>query len=113
VASEAWRRFPVLVKNSFGACKALSDEGKCTLYPHWPTSCARFPYALDLDAGELTYSARCRSFWIRGDAGEKISGMKLAAVAAYNERIKDLVLLAYAPGQLESLGLRRFLISTQ
>lgn len=109
VASEAWQRFPVLAQNAFGACKALSDEGKCTLYPHWPTSCARFPYALDVEADEITYSPRCRSFWIRPDAGPKITAMKVAAVAAYNERIKDLVLLAYAPRQLENLGLTQYL----
>ncbi|MEZ0312371.1 MAG: YkgJ family cysteine cluster protein [Myxococcota bacterium] len=109
VASEAWRRFPVLVQNSFGACKALSDEGKCTLYPHWPTSCARFPYALDIESDEITYSPRCRSFWIRPDAGAKVTAMKVAAVAAYNERIKDLVLLAYAPERLDDLGLTRYL----
>lgn len=109
VASDAWKRFPVLRQNTFGACNALSDEGKCTLYPHWPTSCARFPYALDVEAAEITYSQRCRSFWIRPDADAKIEGMKVAAVAAYNERIKDLVLLAYAPTQLAELGLTAFL----
>jgi Fe-S-cluster containining protein len=110
VASESWKRFPVLKQNKFGACLALSVEGKCTLYPHWPTSCARFPYALDVESSEITYSPRCRSFWIRPDADAKIEGMKVAAVAAYNERIKDLVLLAYAPEQLASLGLTTFLI---
>lgn len=111
VASDAWSRFPVLAQNSFGACRALSDDGKCTLYPYWPTSCARFPYALDVEAYEITYSQRCRSFWIRDDAGPKVTAMKVAAVAAYNERIKDLVLLAYAPKQLEELGLTQYLVS--
>ena len=110
VASETWKRFPVLKQNKFGACNALSVEGTCTLYPHWPTSCARFPYALDVEAGEIAYSQRCRSFWIRPDADAKIEGMKVAAVAAYNERIKDLVLLAYAPAQLADLGLTAYLI---
>lgn len=111
VASDAWSRFPVLTQNAFGACRALSEEGKCTLYPYWPTSCARFPYALDVEAHEITYSQRCRSFWIRSDAEPKVTAMKLAAVAAYNERIKDLVLLAYAPRQLEDLGLTRYLVA--
>ncbi|MBC7794298.1 MAG: YkgJ family cysteine cluster protein [Clostridia bacterium] len=109
VASDAWTRFPVLAQTSYGACKALSTEGKCTLYPHWPTSCARFPYALEVENSTITYSARCRSFWIRPDCGDKIDAMKVAAVATYNERIKDLVLLAYAPRQLSELGLMRFI----
>ena len=110
LASQAWQRFPVLKQNAFGACRALSTEGKCTLYPHWPTSCARFPYALDIEFEAITYSPRCRSFWIRPDAGAKIEAMKVAAVAAYNERIKDLVLLAYAPAQLADLGLTAHLV---
>lgn len=109
VASEAWQRFPVLKQNSYGKCEALNDDGKCTLYPHWPTSCARFPYALEISTSTITYSPRCRSFWIRPDAGEKIEAMKVAAVAAYNERVKDLVLLAYAPEKLAELGLTRFI----
>jgi Fe-S-cluster containining protein len=109
LASAAWRRFPVLRQNAFGACHALSSEGKCTLYPHWPTSCARFPYSLDVEINAITYSPRCRSFWIRPDAEAKIESMKVAAVAAYNERIKDLVLLAYAPTHLGDLGLATYL----
>ena len=34
--------------------------------------------------------------------------MAVEAVASYNERIKDLVLLAYAPERLRDLGLMRF-----
>jgi Fe-S-cluster containining protein len=108
-ASDAWRRFPVLAQNSYGACNALSTAGKCTLYPYWPTSCARFPYTLEIENRVISYSPRCRSFWIRPDVGEKIDAMKVAAVAAYNERIKDLVLLAYAPERLAELGLARFI----
>jgi hypothetical protein len=35
--------------------------------------------------------------------------MAVAAVAAYNERVKDLVLLAYAPTRLSDLGLAAYL----
>ncbi len=111
VASEAWQIFPVLAQNRFFACRALDDDGRCTLYPHLPLTCARFPYALDLEHREVFYSKRCDAFWIRHDnrADEPIMAMKLAAVAAYNERIKDAVLLAYAKRELEELGLLCFL----
>lgn len=107
--STSWQRFPVLARNSFHACAALTDEGKCSLYPHWPLSCARFPYSLDLEAGLVFYSQRCRSFWIRHEEKDRVLRMRTAAAAAYNERVKDLVLLAYAPERLEELGLMRFL----
>ncbi len=109
VASETWRRFPVLAQNSFGACMALDLDGRCTLHPHWPQSCARFPFALHLDSSEVFYSRRCRSFAIHPGAVKKAERIQLAAVAGYNERIKDAVLLAYAPERLTALGLMGFL----
>ncbi|MEM6732600.1 MAG: hypothetical protein AAF658_13665 [Myxococcota bacterium] len=110
LASSDWRRFPVLAKNEFSACRALTTDGACGLYPHWPMACARFPYTLDVDAKEITYSKRCRSFWIRDDGTSRARAMAVAAVAAYNERIKDRILMAYAPERLEELGLLKFLL---
>jgi len=111
VDSRAWQVFPVLAQNRFHACRALTEDGRCSLYPHWPLSCARFPYALHLDSREVFYSRRCDAYWIRNDgaAGARVEVMKRAAVAAYNERVKDLVLLEYARPALEALGLTRFL----
>ncbi len=109
VASEGWRTFPVLKQNRFHACLALTDEGRCALYPRWPTSCARFPYALHADAAQIFYSPRCDSFWIRPDARAAAQAMVVAAVAAYNERVKDYVLLAYARERLAGLGLTTYL----
>ncbi len=108
VGSSAWHTFPRLRQNSMGACAALTTEGQCSLYPHWPLSCARFPYSLHLDDREVFYARRCDSFYIVPDdrADARIEAMKVAAVEGYNERIKDLVLLAYAP---EALGRLRLL----
>lgn len=109
VASMAWQRFPVLRQNSFGACAALTDTGLCGLYPYWPMTCARFPYALDFEPFRLAYSQRCQSFWIHPGAKSKARAMQVAAVATYNERIKDLILLEYAPERLADLGLLQYL----
>ena len=109
LASKAWEIFPILEKNSFGACTALTTDGACALYPHWPLSCARFPYALNVEASYIFYSRRCDAFWIRSDVKENIQAMRLAAVACYNERIKDAVLLEYAPKELAELGLLSYL----
>lgn len=112
LGSTTWRCFPVLRQTRMGACAALSTEGRCGLHPHWPLSCARFPYALNLEAHEIFYSRRCSSFWIRADSQPAAQQrMVVAAAAAYNERIKDLVLLAYARARLEALGLTRFLLA--
>ena len=110
VASDDWHRFPVLKQNTYGMCRALDPDGRCTLFPHWPMSCERFPYMLDIEARELSYSPRCRSFWIRPDAKHAVSRMRVSTVAAYNERIKDRILLAYAPARLAQLGVMKFLL---
>jgi Fe-S-cluster containining protein len=111
VASESWQRFPVLKQNAFGACQALSDAGLCTLYPNWPLTCARFPYALHVEAQQLVYAPRCASFYIHPRQKSQVSQMQVAAVAAYNERIKDAVLLAYAPKRLSEIGIMPYLRS--
>ena len=105
VGSEAWSIFPVLRRNSMGACAALSTEGKCQLYPSWPLSCARFPYSLHVDTASVFFSQRCDSFWVRPDATEPVRQMVVTAVDAYNHRIKDRVLLEYAAVRLAALGL--------
>ena len=105
VASQAWQIFPVLKKDSMGACEALSQEGKCTLYPHWPLSCARFPYALHVDEADVFYSQRCQSFWLHPEGQPQVQSMAAAAVACYNERIKDAILLTFARPELTRLGL--------
>jgi Fe-S-cluster containining protein len=109
VRSEAWSVFPSLAQDSMHACRALTADGRCSLYPSWPLSCARFPYALRAEARQVFYSQRCDAFWIRPDTGEAVRQMAVAAVTAYNERIKDLVLLAYAPRRLTALGLMEWL----
>ncbi len=105
VASQAWQIFPVLKKDGMSACAALSSEGKCTLYPHWPLSCARFPYALHVDEADVFYSQRCQSFWLHPEGLPQVEGMVAAAVACYNERIKDAILLTFARADLARLGL--------
>jgi Fe-S-cluster containining protein len=105
VSSAAWRQLPVLAHSPIGACAALSDAGRCTLYPHWPLSCARFPYALHADTREVFYSPRCDSYWIRADAAGRAREMAVAAVESYNERVKDAVLLTFARDELADLGL--------
>ncbi|MEE8409574.1 MAG: hypothetical protein V3T05_08215 [Myxococcota bacterium] len=108
-ASDAWRIFPVLRQNRYHACAALTADGLCSLYPHWPMSCARFPYSYHADDDEIFYSQRCDSYWVRPDTRANADSMARLAVEGYNERIKDMVLIAYARDRLEETGLARYL----
>jgi len=109
VRSQDWQEFPVLAQNSYGACQALDTEGQCTLYPHWPMSCDRFPYAFHPERYEVLYSRRCDAFWIHPSLTQRAQAMASASVDSYNARIKDRILLAYAREELEQLGIAKFL----
>ena len=111
VSSMAWRVFPILKQNSFYACSALNEDGRCTLYPKWPLSCERFPVAFNLDAEELFLSSRCASTRVieTEQESERLQEMESGAVAAYNERIKDFMLLTHAPDTLRNLGITKYL----
>ena len=108
LASRSWAKFPVLKQDSMGACAALGRDGRCGLYPHWPLACARFPYSLHLPDRDIFYSQRCQSFWVHPAGAPQVTAMAVAAVAAYNARIQDAILLAYAPERLRALGLMAF-----
>lgn len=108
--SSTFKMFPVLRQDARERCLALSASGDCTLYPDWPLSCARFPYSIDLTEREIFYSPRCASFSRVGSFDEpRIRVMIDAALSAYNQRIRDWILLDYAWAELEKIGVTRFL----
>lgn len=110
LASDAYKLFPVLRQDDRDRCVALDDRNRCTLRPHWPLSCARFPYSLDLDAKEIFYSPRCPSYDIVETKEEpRVKTMIDATLGAYNERIRDFVLVEMAPRGLERIGLLEWL----
>lgn len=111
VSSMLWRTLPVLKQHGENrVCAALNSELKCSLHPHWPTSCERFPYTLSVVRREVVWGRRCPS---RQQSKAHVArGREIfkASVAAYNERIKDAVLLTHARGELDEIGLGRWLV---
>lgn len=107
--TKAWHDFPILKQTAYHACMALGDDGLCQLYPHWPLSCARFPYALHADDKVVFFSPRCPSYLV--DASRLPHGQQMvkAACEAYNAQIKDAIMLAYIPEKLEALGVLDYL----
>lgn len=101
------RAFPVLKRDETGTCVMLDDQRMCGLFPSWPLSCARYPYALDLQAGVIFYAKSCTSTKLAdvGDAPLHVRRLVNAVVDAYNARIQDIVLLATARPELQALGL--------
>lgn len=111
MASRSFAVFPVLKQDANHRCLALSADSRCSLHPHWPLSCARFPYSLDRDDNEVFYSSRCGSAEMYYESADvkRCEVMIDATLNAYNQRIRDFVLLEYARPALDALGLTRYL----
>lgn len=109
ISARDWSVLPKLKQNSFGACSALSRDGLCSLYPHWPMTCARFPYSLHLTDEEIFFSARCQSYFVHPSRHDQVVQGRIDAVATYNERIKDAILLTFFREELGALDLLQYL----
>ncbi|MCA9555046.1 MAG: hypothetical protein KC933_33755 [Myxococcales bacterium] len=106
VASTLWRALPVMRQvGDLNVCAALGRDMKCTLHPHWPTSCERFPYSLVAARRQVVWGTRCPVKKRDPVYEARSEALFQAAISAYNERVRDAVLLAHARRALDDLGL--------
>ncbi len=101
------RAFPILLRDATGTCSLLTEDRLCGIFPSWPLSCARYPYALDLRNGVIFYAKGCRTTRLADPSEAPLHVRRLvrAVVDAYNARVRDVVLLAMAKDELRALGL--------
>ena len=108
--STLFRTLPVLRQvGARRACAALGADRRCTIHPRWPTSCERFPYSLSAARRTVEWGQRCEFQQQSPEQRARSDQLFLAALSAYNERIKDAVLLHHALPELHRLGLGAFL----
>ena len=105
------RVFPVLTRDTTQTCTLLTPDRACGAFPDWPLSCARFPYALDLESKVILYAKSCQSTQLlpAGEAAPRVQTLVRAVVDAYNARIQDIVMVHLAQPELAELGLLSFL----
>lgn len=105
--SYLWRSLPVLAQlGPERRCAALTRNLQCSLYPHWPISCERFPYTLTPDRRRVRWGTRCPTRKPRAHLHrDRSDALFEATLSAWNERIRDAVLLFHARAELERLGL--------
>ena len=110
MGSELWLTLPVLKQlGPYRMCAALDKDLKCSLYPHWPLSCERFPYTLNASKKKVFWGSRCQSKSCSPEYKTRGVQMVERAGQTYNERIKDAVLLTHARNRLNELGIGVFL----
>ena len=106
VASELWRSLPVLRQvGELRVCAALGRNMTCSLHPNWPTSCERFPYTLSVMRRTVSWGSRCPSRKLSPEFEPRRRELFKAALNAYNERVKDAILLAHAREALDEIGI--------
>ena len=114
MGSELWLTLPVLKQlGPYRMCAALDKDLKCSLYPHWPLSCERFPYSLNASKKKVFWGSRCQSKSCSSEHKSRSLQMVERAGQTYNERIKDAVLLTHARKRLNELGIGAFLSDPQ
>ena len=103
--------FPVLRRDATGTCTLLTEGRQCSAWPHWPLSCARYPFSVDVDNGVLFWASGCQSTRTVtiDDAPDSVRSLIDAAVDSYNERLRDIVRLSFALDEVRALGLDRYL----
>lgn len=101
------RAFPVLKRDVTGTCSLLTESRTCGAYPSWPLSCARYPYAFDALNNRVFLAKGCESHRevSLDDAPGGVRRLVDNAVRAYNERVKDVILLHVALEEIHGLGL--------
>jgi hypothetical protein len=106
VGSELWRALPVMRQvGEHRICAALTPDLRCGIHPNWPTSCERFPYTLSAARRQVTWGTRCPSKQFAPEHEPRSEQLFESSIVAYNERVKDAVLLAHAKDDLEALGI--------
>ena len=103
--------FPVLAQDRTQTCTLLDENRMCGAYPHWPISCARYPYAVDALNKVVFYAKGCGSSDLLPpyEVAERTRYLVQAAIESYNERIKDIFLIYFAKTDLEKIGLNQYL----
>ena len=69
----------------------------------------RFPVALNFDAESLFLSQDVERVIETDAEQDRLEEMESGALAAYNERIKDFMLLTHAKETLQHLGITKYL----
>ncbi len=106
VGSELWRALPVMRQvGEHRICAALTPDLRCGIHPSWPTSCERFPYTLSAARRQVTWGTRCPSKQLGPEHEQRSEQLFQSSIVAYNERVKDAVLLAHAREELDALGI--------
>ncbi len=110
-ASIFYHAFPVLRRDETLTCSLLTPNLQCGAFPHWPLSCERYPFAINLVEKTVFWAKGCghQELHYEPEAHLRTRQLFHAALDAYNQRIKDAAMLYLAMPELSQLGLLKYL----
>ena len=110
-ASIFYHAFPVLLRDETQTCALLKPNLQCGAFPHWPLSCERYPFAINLVEKTVFWAKGCGHQELHYEPNAHLRTRQLfhAALDAYNQRIKDAAMLYLAMPELSKLGLLKYL----
>ncbi len=104
--------FPTLRQDTWQTCTLLTEGRRCSIYEIWPSSCARYPVAYDAQNHLVFWAKGCRSVTRVVTPGSLATPQHMlvrAALEAYNEKIRDLILLAMCAKEVRESRLGPYL----
>jgi len=100
---DSFRWFPVLAQTD-GHCVFLGPDDRCAIHSIRPLDCRRYPYLLATDLQRVRWAGGC-PYWVeQGGAGEQ-EALVGEVLAHFEQKLRDLAWLEFAPRELEALGL--------
>ena len=102
---------PHLFQDNTRTCVLLNKERLCSVYPNWPLSCARYPYAFDADNDIIFWAKGCQSPMeiTVAEAPDGVKKLTQAAIETYNQDIRDILMLHYAKDELREAGFNQWI----
>ena len=110
-ASFFFKAFPLLKRDNTHTCSLLQENLHCGAFPHWPLSCERYPFSVNLMNKTVFWAKGCehQELHHEPEAHARSRQMYHAALQSYNQRIKDVVMLHMVMPELAALGVIDFL----
>ena len=103
--------FPILKRDETQTCALLTKDLQCGAFPHWPLSCERYPFAINLIDKTVFWAQGCgyQELHYEADAHLRTRQLFHAALEAYNQKVKDAMMLYFTMPELAQLGVLKYL----
>ena len=95
------------LKHNEGQCVFFDEQSRCSIYPIRPRVCRAYPYQIAESRDHIRYAKACPQRHPDSSPAEADELID-TAIAHYNAKIDDWLLLTFTPKAIAHLGLKRY-----